>query len=360
MRRLPVIAATTLLAIQPGVAGVGLSDDAPALRATASLESRLPASVSNNAVASVLAGGVEYLISFSGLGPERTHADTHARTFVFDGEQWREADPVPGGVGRFAAVAVTVGEKAWVFGGYTVAEDGSEVSTPWTHSFDPVSGQFEEHAPMPVPVDDAVAVVFEDRYIYLISGWHDYGNVNLVQRYDTQTDSWDQATPTPGPAVFGHAGGIVGNTIVYCDGVLVKPNLLERRQFEDTDACFVGIIDTDNLRRVDWQRIPSHPGTARDRMAAGGFDGRVVFIGGSDNPYNYNGIGYDGEPSQPVSDGFAWDVAAKQWMEISIEGSPTMDHRGLVHYSGSLVTIGGMERDQVVTDSVIGYGSLSK
>ena len=41
-------------------------------------------------------------------------------------EQWREAAPVPGGVGRLAATAVAVGELAYVFGGYTVAEDGSE------------------------------------------------------------------------------------------------------------------------------------------------------------------------------------------------------------------------------------------
>ncbi len=312
----------------------------------------LPEPVSNNAVTAVVADGTEYLISFSGLGPGRTHADVHARTFVLDGAEWAEAEPVPGEVGRLAAVAVTVGEEAWVFGGYTVAEDGSEVSTPWTHSFEPSSGQFTEHAPMPVPVDDAVAVVYQDRYIYLISGWHDYGNVNLVQRYDTETDSWAQAAPTPGPAVFGHAGGIVGNRIVYCDGVLVAPQLLERRQFEATDQCFLGIIDAENGRRIDWQRISPHPGPARYRMAAGGFGSGIVFIGGSDNPYNYNGIGYNGEPSQPVAGAFVFDIETNEWHSIDTAGDPTMDHRGLVPYGSDLVTVGGMHADQVVTPAV--------
>ncbi len=320
----------------------------------------LPAPVSNNAVTAVVADGTEYLVSFNGLGPGRTHADVHARAFVFDGKEWREADLVPGGVGRLAAVAVSVRDKAWVFGGYTVAEDGSEVSTPWTHSFDPVSGQFQEHAPMPVPVDDAVAVVYEDRYIYLISGWHDYGNVNLVQRYDTQANSWDQATPTPGPAVFGHAGGIAGNRIVYCDGVIVSPNLLERRQFEATDECFLGIIDPGNPRRIDWQRIPAHPGPARYRMAAIGMafddDAGVWFLGGSDNPYNYDGIGYNGEPSQPMSGMFVFDLDTNDWFEFSTAGDPTMDHRGLVVYRSALVTVGGMSSDQRVIDAVYAYG----
>ena len=275
---------------------------------------------------------------------------------MFDGNEWREADPVPGGVGRLAAVAVSLNDKAWVFGGYTVAEDGSEASTPWTHSFDPASGQFDEHAPMPVPVDDAVAVVHESRYIYLISGWHDYGNVNLVQRYDTRADEWDQATPTPGPAVFGHAGGISGDRIVYCDGVVVAPKILERRSFEATNQCFLGIIDADNGRRIDWQRIPPHPGPARYRMAAGGFDGGIVFIGGSDNPYNYDGIGYNGEPSQPVPGAFVFDVDRNEWIELDTVGESTMDHRGLVQYGSALVTIGGMHADQRVTNAVYAWG----
>ena len=319
----------------------------------------LPEPVTNNAVAAVTAGDKQFLVSFAGLAEGRTDADTHAKTFVFDSQtsSWREGAPVPGGTGRLAAVAIGVGDRAYVFGGYSVAADGSEVSTPWAHAFDPVTGTFEKRQPMPVPVDDAVAVSYEDRYIYLISGWHDYGNVNLVQRYDAVEDIWDQATPVPGRAVFGHAGGIVDNTMVYCDGVTIAPHRDRKRDFVANEECFVGIIDEENPRRIDWRSIESHPGKPRYRMAAAGIssvDG-VVFVGGSDNPYNYNGIGYDGNPSSPVEDAYIYSLSSSTWRHIKLHGPASMDHRGLVPYRGRWLTIGGMLDNQRVTASVLSH-----
>jgi len=316
----------------------------------------LPTPVTNNAVVSITAQGRDFVISFAGLGEGKTPGDVHAKTFVLDTEemQWREADPVPGGVGRLAATAITVGEKAYVFGGYSVAEDGEEVSTHWVHAFDPLSGVFEERQAMPVPVDDAVAVSYEDRYVYLISGWHDFGNVNLVQRYDVEADTWAQATPTPGRAVFGHAGGIVDDTIVYCDGVAVEPHLDRRRDFVASNECFAGIIDATNGLRIDWRRLEPHPGNARYRMAAAGSAAHnaVIFVGGSENPYNYDGIGYDGEASSPAADALMFSVETNSWEEIDVDGPATMDHRGLVSFRGGWLIVGGMLDNQKVTDRV--------
>jgi N-acetylneuraminic acid mutarotase len=319
----------------------------------------LPAAVANNAVASVRSGRREYIVSFNGLAAGKTHGDTLDATWVYDSRtgQWEAAPPVPGEVGRLASVAATVGKTILVFGGYTVASDGSEVSTPWTHAFDPRKREFEERAPMPVPVDDAVAVTYDDRYVYLISGWHDLGNVNLVQRYDSRTDSWDQATPTPGPAVFGHAGGIVGNTIVYCDGVAVEAHGDRRRDFVAVPDCLLGIIDSEDGRRIDWRTIPYHPGMPRYRMAAAGVAplDAVLFVGGSENPYNYEGIGYDGNPSEPVDGALLFDIDEQGWRVIDLDGEPTMDHRGLVPFKGQWVTVGGMTSNQRVTDRVFSY-----
>ncbi len=319
----------------------------------------LPRALTNNAVVSVKTDDNEFLVSFAGLGEGRTHADTLDETWVFNANTgaWAEAPPVPGGVGRLASVAAAVGGTAYVFGGYSVAEDGTEVSTPWVHAFDPVTAQFEERATMPVAVDDAVAVTFEDRYIYLISGWHDLGNVNLVQRYDTLEDVWLQATPTPGPGVFGHAGGIVGNKIVYCDGVAVQAHTDRRRDFAAYGGCYLGIIDANDTRRIDWRTLPPHPGQPRYRMAATGADAMhgILFIGGSENPYNYNGIGYDGQPSEPSNSALLFDVLASEWQKISIEGAATMDHRGLVHFGDALVSIGGMRSGQQVINSTYSY-----
>lgn len=319
----------------------------------------LPEPVSNNAVVSVQSGDDEFVVSFAGLGVGRSHADTLAVTYILDKQtnQWAEANPVPGNVGRLAAVAAAAGELAYVFGGYTVAEDGTEVSTPWVHSFDPVTRSYEQRQPMPVPVDDAVAVTYDDRFVYLISGWHDLGNVNLVQRYDTQTDSWTQATPTPGRGVFGNSGGIVGNTIVYCDGVAILPHADRRRDFTANNECFIGLIDPDNSRRIDWRTLPSHPGPPRYRMAAAGIDelNSVIFVGGSDNPYNYDGIGYNGEPSQPVTNILRYNLERQAWVAFPSGAAGSMDHRGLVRFGDSWLTVGGMVKGQQVTDRVVAY-----
>ena len=339
-------------------AGAGPAADPPALLQKADI-APLPAPVSNNAVASVKVGRREYVLSFNGLAEGKTHADTVATTYVYDSrtKEWSEAGPVPGNAGRLASVAASADRRVYVFGGYTVDEDGDEVSTPWTHAFDPRKGVFEERAPMPVPVDDAVAVTFDDRYIYLVSGWHDLGNVNLVQRYDTRKDTWVQATPIPGPAVFGHAGGIVGNTIVYCDGVAIEAHDDRSRDFVAVPDCYLGIIDDKDGRRIDWRSVDYHPGLPRYRMAAAGVPALngVLFVGGSENPYNYNGIGYDRQPSQPAQDALLFDIDTQTWQVLEFEGDATMDHRGLVPFKGQWLTVGGMTADQRVTDRVTSY-----
>lgn len=329
----------------------------------------LPAPVTNNAVAAASAGGSgnagagredeSSLASFAGLGAGKAHADVHARVFLLSAGTggWSAAGVVPGGEGRLAAVAAGVGGRMYVFGGYTVAADGGEVSLPYVHAFDPRSGGFARRADMPVPVDDAVALVYRDRYVYLVSGWHDLGNVNLVQRYDTVDDRWDQATPYPGAPVFGHAGGIVGEALLVCGGVLVRTRADRRREFGASDACFLGEIDAGDARRIEWRRAPPMPGPPRYRAAAAGSArlDAVVFAGGSDNPYNYDGIGYDGRPSSPLGEVVLFDLGARRWRVAGRLAEPSMDHRGLIEVGEEFVLAGGMLAGQRVTDQVVAF-----
>jgi hypothetical protein len=331
----------------------------PALTLQTKTLEPLPDPIANNAVTAVMADQKEYLVSFAGIGSGLRYSDTHARTFVFSAatETWKEYASVPGDAGRLATTAAAVGGLAYVFGGYSVLQDGSEVSTPWVHSFDPATGRFEELASMPVPVDDAVSFTYEDRFIYLISGWHDLGNVNLVQRYDTVSDTWTQATPIPGATLFGHAGGIVDNIVVYCDGVAVLPHAGKPRSFVASDECWLGIINAKDSRRIDWRPIEKHPGLPRYRMAAAGIPAAnaVLFIGGSENPYNFDGMGYDGRPSEPAQHGLLFDIKTLTWELVKQESAATMDHRGLLRFQDGWVTIGGMLSKQRVSDTVTQY-----
>ncbi|MEM1262822.1 MAG: galactose oxidase [Pseudomonadota bacterium] len=303
----------------------------------------LPEGISNNAVATVTVGDDKYLFSFAGIGGDYTHRSIHARAYRYrDGDtDWQRIDDVPGGVGRLAASAVTVAGTVYFFGGYEVKADDSERSLPDVYAIDPATARYTRRADMPVPVDDAVALVYADRYIYLVSGWHDVGNVNLTQRYDTQTDTWEQATPWPGPPVFGHVGAIAGTTLVVCDGVTIDNNTLPRR-FVMSNACYRGDIDPDDTRRINWRQLPPHPGVACYRATAYADGSRLLFAGGADNPYNYTGIGYNDIPAEPCEHRYSFTVESGRWLRERRDDNATMDHRALINWRDDWIVIGGM------------------
>jgi N-acetylneuraminic acid mutarotase len=90
-------------------------------------------------------------------------------------------------IDRVATVATAINDVAYVFGGYTVVEDHSEMSVPDVYAYHVLEDKFKALAPMPVPFDDSIALPYQNCFIYLISGWHNDDNVNLVQLYDTKT-----------------------------------------------------------------------------------------------------------------------------------------------------------------------------
>lgn len=317
----------------------------------------LPEATANNSVAKVSTENGDYLVSFMGLGSGKDYPDVHNKVWSLKlGEQnWRASTPVPSTispVGRLASTAVGIGAYAYVFGGYTVDKDHNEISSPDVYRFDVEKNSYKKLTPMPVPVDDSVALVYQNRFIYLISGWHNDGNVNLVQVYDIQTDSWQQASPFLGTSVFGQAGAISGNVMVICDGVGVVPHANKRRSFKGVAQCFKGEINPKTPYKVDW-RVLKHPtGKARYRMAAGTYNKSMYFVGGSENPYNFNGIGYNGVPSTASNNIWRFDVNTNGWQMYESKEA-TMDHRGLIIWGDIGLTIGGMNSKQQVLNKII-------
>jgi N-acetylneuraminic acid mutarotase len=336
----------------------------------------LPEKTSNNAVAYVDNGTDRFLVSFSGIGEGKSHSDVHNKTFVYQlgNETWSQGTDVPmvakivdEGVtkkhanlpahylrGRLASIATSIGNKAYVFGGYTVASDHKEVSVPDVYSYNVVNDKFTLLAPMPVPVDDSVALTYQERFIYLVSGWHNDGNVNLVQVYDTVTNRWTQASPFPGSPVFGHSAGIVGDTMLICDGVKVQYHENKRRDFTAEPACYTGVINAGDINKIDWRKVKHPTGKARYRMAATGSEklNQILFVGGSENAYNYDGIGYNGKPSEPTASVWRFNLATKLWT-LSTTSHASMDHRGLLAVDGQFLTVGGMGKKQQVMGNVL-------
>ncbi len=318
---------------------------------------RLPEPHANNAVALVPGDREAVIWSFNGLRAGKTHEDVSKAAFncVLPWGGCRAAQDVPVEQGRLASVAVFLHDRVFLFGGYTVAEDGTEASTPEVFAFNPETEEYQRRADMPVPVDDAVAFHFGNRYIALVSGWHDDSNVGIVQVFDTWEDVWLEAADYSGAPVFGHAGGAVGNKFVIADGVAVVGEQDGRRQFGAVDEAWLGEIDEDDPTQIEWNKLPPHPGGPLYRMAAIGDpeNNRIVFYGGADNPYNYNGVGYDGAPANASDLLFAFDLESEQWIELGRTGKPSMDHRGLMAWNGAYWTLGGMNTDgEVVGDLV--------
>ncbi len=299
----------------------------------------LPEPRSNNAVVSVQVQGRWTGFSMLGLGPGRTHADIALEAWMLPrGGAWQRSPGVPGERGRLAATAQAVGGKVYLFGGYTVAADGAEVSTPHVDVYDPVTRRWSRAAAMPRPVDDAVSGVWRDSII-VVSGWHQRDNVRDVQRFDPATDAWTSLPPILGTPVFGHAGGVVDDALVYCDGVGVD-RTREQPFFAVAQCHGLDLAAGDR----SWRSLPHHGRATRYRAAAGALPSRgwMVFAGGTGRPYNYDGTGYDGVPAEARDEVFAWDVDAATWVDLPPLPQASMDHRGLIRVDDGLAIVGGM------------------
>ncbi|MEH6758459.1 MAG: hypothetical protein V7676_13255 [Parasphingorhabdus sp.] len=339
------------------ISACGQEPEEPPISKTADFE--LPAPISNNAVALAEGPDGPTLYSFNGLKSGKNWQDTSNAAFacVISSEKCEEIAPVPVSEGRLASAAVTVAGKIYLFGGYTVAENGDEVSTPELFVFDPKTQDYKRLTDMPTPVDDMVVLPYRGRYIYLVSGWHDEANVGLVQLYDTQFDIWSMATEFPGKPVFGHAGGLANHSMIITDGVAVAGLVEGRRKFAAAPFAWRGDIDPGDPARISWRAVKPHPGETFYRMAAIGDNdrGQVIFAGGGDNPYNYDAIGFDKIPAKPSDRIFVYDLKSDAWQEKGRLAEPSMDHRGLVKSGKNYYIMGGMDADQAVTARIMKF-----
>lgn len=323
--------------------------------AAASPVEPLPDPVSNNAVAILKLHGQFALFSLMGIGSKKTWDAVTNLAYELDAGSGKAytIHSVPGTAGRIGAMAVGASGHVFLFGGYVVYQGGGMV-VPDANMYEPGNDRWVRNADVPVPVGDAVIGVYRDRYIYLVSGRTIGGLIADVQMYDLEKNKWSKATSIPGTPVFAHAGALVDDTIIYVDGAK-KNDTGQGPRFVASDECWKGKIDRHHPSVIEWTKLPNHPGSARFRIAAGGSekDEMIYFSGGSDNPHDYNGIGYDGKPSEPSPVTFAYNLRTGKWELLNDNTpDPTMDHRGLLVTPEGLVIVGGMEKGQQVTGNI--------
>ncbi len=311
----------------------------------------LPSPVTNNAVAAVRIDGQLLVYSFMGLGPQKSWSAVTNAAYALNVkyDKWTAIRPAPGS-GRLGTVAVGAADQVFLFGGYVLDPSGLEKTIPDVSIYDPTGLRWHNGPDMPVPVRDAVAGAYRDRYIYVIGGLSQTGPTNQVQIYDAEEKRWLQGTPSLGTPVFGHAGTVTGDTILYVDGAEKTPTA-GGLKYLTSDECWIGKINHHDPRKIEWKRLPAHPGVARYRIAAGGSEKeqRIYFAGGSDTVYDFTGVGLDGKLAEPSPVIFALNLKNEAWETIKENNpKPTMDHHGLIVTVDGLVVIGGMAKDQKV------------
>ena len=313
----------------------------------------MPAAVSGNAVAS-LKDGLE-LFSMMGVGPRKTWDDVTNQVYIMNlaHATWSEGRPVPGVVGRLNAAAAGAKGLIILMGGYVVDNQGGELTVPDVNVYEPSAHRWSRGKDIPVAVDTAVAGVTHDRFVYLIGGRSPNGPVNNVQVYDVEKDSWTQATPFPGTPVFGLSGGVADNTIVVVDGA--QKGAAGGPRYLASDECWLGKIDRKDPNKIEWSKLPAHPGPARFGIAGGGSsrDRRIFFSGGTATPHDYKGIAYDGQPAQASDVSFAYDLHGHKWETTSeTTYDPRGDARGLLITPIGPIVLGGMVKNLAVTARV--------
>jgi N-acetylneuraminic acid mutarotase len=317
----------------------------------------MPSPLSNNAVTDVRINGQILVYSFMGLGPERKWNSVTNTAYALNLKynKWTIIRSSPGS-GRLGAVAASAQQQIFLMGGFVPDQSGLQAVVPDLTIYDPNGLRWYRGPDLPTPVRDAVTGVYHDRYVYLVGGLARTGPTNAVQIYDVQDQHWLQATPFPGTPVFGHAGTVVGDSIIYVDGAKTNP-AGNRMPFMPSDEGWIGKLDKHDPRKIQWSKLSPHPGTARYRIAAGGSDRdmKAYFVGGSAAIYDYNGIGLDGKAAEPSPVVFAYNLRNSVWETIQENApNPTMDHRGLIATSDGLIVIGGMAAGpKVVANTVM-------
>jgi hypothetical protein len=306
----------------------------------------LPEPLSNNATAGVTTASGCAMVSVGGLGAARTREAISSHAYLYPpGPGAPMALPDLPGPPRLAMSAVGLRGAVYVLGGYDVAPDAHETSHAELLSLDVAAVlargtvRWRPRAPIPIAIDDAVALAYLDRYIIVVSGWSTSAPVPEVQIYDAERDAWSAGAAFPGTPVFGHTAAILGDELVVLDGVSQTP-----QGYRIVQQAYRATLSAARPPELQWTNLGPHPGPARYRAAGGAAAGRMFFVGGTADPYNYDGISYlTKQPSAPIEEDLAFVPATNAFFAVPVRRPvATMDHRSLAVCGDSITVIGGM------------------
>ena len=313
---------------------------------------QLPEPVTNNAVVALQKNGRPVIYSFFGLNSAKNQRGVHNKTFKVDVATGKSSSvrAVPDEFGRLASSASVIRNRAYIAGGYAVMPNGKERSSNNIYCFNPDDESFTEGASMPIVIDDHVQGVWRDSLLYVVSGWSDSLNVNVVQIYNPLNDSWKLATSLPdepGAKKFGGCGLIAGDTIYVLGGATFA------RFYPPSHSFYKGAINPQDATKIRWIKGNDYPGEFRYRSVAFHGGGIICFFGGSNETYNYNGISYaEKKPVEPNATMLLYNIALGTF-EIKSSSIRLMDLRNAAIINSNFYIAGGMRTHQQVSKEII-------
>ncbi len=311
----------------------------------------LPFYTSNNAVCSGVFNDTAFVFSFGGIDTLKTHQGIHrkcARYNTITGTVI-QIDDLPDTLGKIASAASTIGDTIYIMGGYHVFSNGHEVSSNKVHRYVISQNAFiADGAPIPVPIDDHVQGVYKNRYIYLITGWSNTTNKSDVQIYDTHTNTWQAGTAVPNTNIyksFGSSGVIIGDTIYYYGGARMGFN------FPIQNNLRIGVINQNDPTQIQWSDTTFTTGLYR--TAAVNFQNNPLWLGGSLQTFNYNGLSYQNntivDPSNLIA---SYNPISKTFTDQTLSNLP-FDLRGVGETQEGFYFLGGMIDSARVSNQIL-------
>ncbi|MEM7036377.1 MAG: hypothetical protein AAF570_05295, partial [Bacteroidota bacterium] len=312
--------------------------------------SPMPARRANMATASLEIGDTTWIYTFMGIDSTKacgTGIRLESWKYNTVTDTWFRIADVPDTEGRLAASATGLNGKIYLIGGYKVFNDCNEFTSPRVDIYDPATDTWSLGDTIIVPTDDHVQVLYRDSLIICISGWSNNTNTRRVQIYDTYLDQWSLSNDITGPGLFGHCGGISGDTILYFDGVRIAGT------FVLSNSVRRGVIQNGDPHTIQWTSLGLHPGAKVYRGGGFGFQDRVIVTGGTNNAYNIDGIGYNNVPSVESGRTFGYNLTDGLYEEYARNPDSAMDVREVVQVgTNRFYVVGGMEANQTVTNKV--------
>ena len=144
------------------------------------------------------------------------------------------------------------------------------------------------------------------------------------------------------------------DTIVYVDGA--KKNPAAGNPYVASDECWMGKIDHKDPNKIEWSKLPAHPGPGRFGIVAGAGDQehKILFSGGTTTLHNFKGLDSDGKLAEISPVTFAFELHGNRWETITEDTFDVRtDGRGILSTPLGPLILGGMLKNGAVSARVL-------